>query len=175
MPVANEGKTMSTNDQMHYPTLERGQIIPPFTLPGTDSMPHSPWDYKQREHLILLFTQSAMESEGRGLLREFARTYRDFREEQCAILAITADPVIVNLQAQENLQLPFPLLADAQGNVIQRYTGWDGTQKVLTPALILADRYGELYEFWITKQESELPPITELLATLRYLNSLCTP
>jgi peroxiredoxin len=166
---------MSTNDQKYYPTLERGQIIPPFTLPGTDSMPHSPWDYKQREHLILLFTQSAMKSEGRGLLCEFARTYRDFREEQCAILAITADPVIVNLQALENLQLPFPLLADAHGTVIQRYTRWENTQKVLAPALFLADRYGELYDFWITRHEAELPPLPELLATLRYLNSLCTP
>ena len=69
---------MSTNDQKYYPTLERGQIIPPFTLPGTDSMPHSPWDYKQREHLILLFTQSAMKSEGRGLLCEFALRIETF-------------------------------------------------------------------------------------------------
>lgn len=41
--------------QTTKPLLESGQIIPAFTLPGADGMPHSPWDYKQREHLILLF------------------------------------------------------------------------------------------------------------------------
>lgn len=166
---------MTTNNQMQYPVLEQRQLLPPFTLPGADSMPHSPWDYKQREHLILLFTQSALQTECRGLLREFARAYKELREEQCAILAITADPVITNLQAQEELSLPFPLIADASGRVIQRYTGWNSVQHQLAPALVLADRYGAIYEYWIKEREAQLPPITELLVSLRYLNSICTP
>src|SRR5438874_6190635 len=94
----------------NQPLLEVGLIIPAFTLPGSDGMPHSPWDYKQREHLILLFTSSVKTSEGRALLSTFADHYKDFREEACSILAITADPVIVGLQAQDDLSLPFPLL-----------------------------------------------------------------
>ena len=164
-----------THSNSSYPLLEPGQIIPAFSLPGPDGMPHSPWDYKQREHLILLFVQSATTTEGRGLLRSFASQYTDFREEVCAILAITVDPVIVSLQAQEELHLPFPLLSDPQGDVIARYTHWDSATRTLTPGIILADRYGALYQQETANKEAELPSITELLESLQYMNKLCTP
>ena len=166
---------MSNADQSRRPWLQSDDIIPAFTLPGADGMPHSPWDYKQRENLVLLFTRSTTASEGRGILRTFAQHYTDFREEVCAILAITADPVIVNLQAQEALHLPFPLLSDPTGKVISRYTHWDSTTKNLTPSIVLANRYNALYQQWIAENEAELPLITELLESLQYLNRLCTP
>jgi peroxiredoxin len=155
--------------------LEKGQIIPVFTLSGTDGMPHSPWDYKQRENLVLLFLSSTASSEGHGVLRAFAENYAEFREERCAILAITADPVIVNLQTQESLHLPFALLADPKGDVISRYTTWDSTTRTPTPSIVLADRYGALYEQWTTEHEADLPTISELMEPLRYLNNICTP
>ena len=166
---------MPNANQPPQPLLETGQIIPAFTLPGPDGMPHTPWTYKQREHLLLLFTRSTTNSETRGLLRAFAREYKAFREEQCAILAITPDTVIANLQAQEELLLPFPLLADPQGEVISRYTKWDKDNKDLTPAIVLADRYGALYQQWMEQREADLPGIEEILGDLRYLNKLCTP
>ena len=157
------------------PLLEKDQLIPAFSLPGADGMPHNPWDYKQRENLLLLFTQSTTTNEGRGLLRTFAQHFQAFRAEDCAILAITADTVIVNLEAQETLRLPFPLLADSKGGVISRYTSWDNTQRMLMPSIVLANRYNALYEHWITEHEEGLPSIEELLKSLHYLNSLCTP
>ncbi len=166
---------MQDTNQSGQPKLEPGQLIPVFTLPGADGMPHSPWDYKQREHLVLLFLHSTTISETRGLLRTFAQQYTHFREEDCTILAITPDTVIVNLQTQEALQLPFTLLADPKGDVISRYTVWNSSMHTLTPSIVLADRYGMLYQQWTTEHEAELPPITELLASLQYLNSICTP
>ncbi|MDQ6662744.1 MAG: peroxiredoxin family protein [Chloroflexota bacterium] len=161
---------------LSQPSLpETDQIIPAFTLPGADGMPHSPWTYKQRENLLLLFTRSTTSSETRGLLRAFAQKYRLFREEMCATLAITPDTVIINLQAQEELQLPFPLLADPSGDAIARYTSWKGTLKSLTPSIVLADRYNALYQQWQAENEANLPPIEEILESLRYMNRLCTP
>jgi peroxiredoxin len=166
---------MSNIHQPDQPQLEYGQLIPAFTLPGADGMPHSPWDYKQRENLVLLFPRSTTTSETRGLLRTFAQHYTDLREEECAILAITPDTVIVNLQTQEALHLPFVLLADPKGEVISRYTTWDNTTHTLTPSIVLTDRYGMLYQEWRAENEAELPPIAELLVSLQYLNGLCTP
>ncbi len=160
---------------MEHPLLEHNQVIPAFSLPGADGMPHSPWDYKQRENLVLLFSQSVTTSEGREILHAFAQRLQDFREEGCAILAITADTVLVNLEAQERLHLPFPLLADPKGGVITRYTKWDSTQNKVWPCIVLANRYNALYQQWSAEQESNLPPLEELLDSLRYLNSLCTP
>jgi len=158
---------MSNTNQ---PLLETGQIIPAFTLPGADGMPHSPWDYKQRQHLLLLFTRSSSSSETRGLLRAFAQHYSTFREEECSILAVSPDTVIGNLHTQEELHLPFPLLADPKGDVISRYTHWDATAGTLKPSIVLADRYNVLYQQWIAESEADLPPIEGLLESLRYLD-----
>ncbi len=160
---------------MEPPLIEHDSIIPAFSLPATDGMPHSPWDYKQRENLLLLFSQSSTTSEGRGLFRTFAQHFQDFREEMCSILAITADTVLENLQTQEVLRLPFPLLADPYGKVIERYTTWDSTQKHVEPCVVLANRYNALYQQWRVQHEGDLPSIEDLLESLRYMNSLCTP
>jgi peroxiredoxin len=155
--------------------LEQGAIIPAFTLPGADGMPHSPWTYKQREHLVLLFTRATTSSETRGLLKAFAHEYKAFREESCSILAITPATVIANVQLQEELALPFPLLADPAGEVIAKYTRWDAARKDLQPSIVLADRYNALYQQWTAAQEADLPGSEELLESLCYLNKLCTP
>jgi len=155
--------------------IEIGEIIPAFTLPGSDGMPYSPWMYQQQEHLLLLIIQSTANSEARGLLKAFAREYRSFREEECALLVISADTVRVNLETQEELHLPFPLLADPKGEVIGRYTLWDAGQKVVMPSIVLADRYGALYRQWVEEREEDLVGIEEILEELRYLNRLCTP
>ena len=88
---------------------------------------------------------------------------------------ISADTVRVNLETQEELHLPFPLLADPKGEVIGRYTGWDAEQKVVIPSIVLADRYGTLYRQWVEEREEDLVGIEEILEELRYLNRLCTP
>jgi peroxiredoxin len=164
---------MSSSEQTSSPLLEKDQIIPAFTLPGTDGMPHGPWDYKQREHLVLLFMRSATTDAERELLRTFAAHYTEFREEYCAVLGITADAVLANLQAQEQLRLPFPLLADPTGRVIQRYTVWEAGTRTVKPCIILADRYNALYKQWSADDEAHLPPVNELLETLQYMNKLC--
>ena len=166
---------MPDANQSFQPLLEAGQIIPAFTLPGTDGMPHSPWTYKQREHLLLLLIRSTTSGETRGLLRAFARAYKALREEECAILAISADTVFANLQVQEELHLPFPLLADREGEVISRYTLWDKAHEMVIPSIVLADRYGAVYQQWVEEREANLPGIEEILESLRYLNKLCTP
>ncbi len=162
-------------EQTYVPKLQRDEIIPSFTLPGADGMPHSPWTYKQREHLVLLFTRGIESNETRGLLRAFAQAYTTFREEYCAVLAITPDTVIANLAAQETLNLPYPLLADPKGRVIARYTYWDSATKMLMPSIVLADRYNALYQQWIAEYEANLPPIEEIVESLQYINKLCTP
>lgn len=163
---------MSNTNQ---PLIEVGQIIPAFSLPGADGMPHSPWDYKQREHLVLLITKSSITSETRDLLRAFAQHHATFREEDCSVLVITPDTVITNLQTQEALHLPFALLADPRGEVISRYTFWEGHAETVCPSIVLADRYNALYQQWIAEHEANLPSIDDVLASLRYLNKLCTP
>ncbi|MEO7021537.1 MAG: redoxin domain-containing protein [Ktedonobacteraceae bacterium] len=161
--------------EQHQPFLQPGDIVPAFSLPGADGMPHSPWDYKQREHLVIILLSRVGTNEARGILKELKRQYSALREECCAVLAVAANTVIENLHAQEALQLPFALLADPRGEVIARYTYWDEPARQAQPSIVLADRYGTLYEQWIARNEAELPSIDILLKDLQYLNKLCTP
>src|SRR2546430_16490755 len=108
--------------KQNEPLLHKGEIIPAFSLPGADGMPHSPWDYKQREHLAIILLSSFKTSEAYAILREFKRHYGALREEYCAVLALATDTVVENLGTQEELQLPFALLADTRGTMIARYT-----------------------------------------------------
>lgn len=157
------------------PFLELGQIIPAFTLPGADGMLHSPLDYKQRQNLILLFQHRSSSIETRGLLRTFAKAYSAIREEECSILAISPDTVLANLLTQDELHLPYPLLADPKGEVFSQYTLRDATADSQNPGIVLADRYNALYKYWVVKSEVDLPPIEELLDSLKNLNKLCAP
>jgi len=161
--------------EQHQPFLPREEVIPAFSLPGADGMPHSPWDYKQRENLVLILLTSFKTSEARGILKEFKQQYRTLKEENCAVLALAADPVVANLHTQEELQLPFPLLADPQGEVIKRYTYWEDATRSAKPSFVLTNRYGALHEQWIAESEAELPPFTAILKDLEYLNKLCAP
>ncbi len=163
---------MSEQDQ---PFLTPGTMLPAFSLPGRDGMPHSPWDYKQREHLVIIALTNFLTNEARGVLKEFKHLYRALREEHCAVLAIATNPVIENLALQEELQLPFDLLTDSQGTVLARYTRWDVQSRTAKPGITLANRYSAVYEQWIADNEGELPSIQVLLEDLQYLNLLCTP
>lgn len=161
--------------EQFQPFLHRGEVIPAFSLPGADGMPHSPWDYKQREHLVVLCLSSAITPEARGVLKELQQEYRALREEYCAVLVVTSQTVVEHLRVQEELRLPFPLLADPNGEVLARYTYQDATTRQVRPSVVLADRYGALYAQWIAEREEELPAVAVLLRDLRYLNTLCTP
>lgn len=160
---------------MQHPQLEKDSIIPAFVLPGPDGMPHSPWDYKQRENLVLIITHSVTTQAGRELLRFFVQHTSTLRAEMCAILALSPNTVITNLEAQEDLRLPFPLLADPRSKVISYYTQYDTVQKTLTPSIILTNRYNAFYQQWTLEREGETPPIIEVLDALHYLNNLCVP
>ncbi len=155
--------------------LLQGQILPAFSLPGTDELLYSPWKYKQREHLLLLFPLQEKTDERDLLLTTIARAYTDFRAERCTVLAVTPEDVSVNVELQRRLGLPFPLLSDLTGSAISHYTKWDTQSKEGKPCIVLADRYGAVYNQWVVENEEVLPPPAELLATLSYLNRLCTP
>nr|BBH95228.1 hypothetical protein KTA_34270 [Thermogemmatispora argillosa] len=155
--------------------LEAREMLPAFALPDAYGVLRGPQDYKQRHHLLLLLVRSVELPATRAFLRQFAEAEPALREEQCRLLAISPNQIAQNAEAQVGLRLPFPLLADPEGRVIARLTQWDAAQHTLHPSLLLADRYGELYQQWVGLHEQELPPFSELLACLRYLNCLCCP
>ncbi|WP_069803647.1 peroxiredoxin family protein [Thermogemmatispora onikobensis] len=151
------------------------EMLPSFALPDPAGVLRGPHDYKQRDHLLLLIVRSVELPGTRAFLKQFTEAEPALREEQCSLLAISPDHRARNAEVQASLRLPFPLLADPEGHVIARLTQWEAPRRALNPSLLLADRYGELYQQWVSADEHALPPLSELLSCLRYLNRLCCP
>jgi len=71
---------------------------------------------------------------------QYARQYSDFERRKARIAGISVDSTQRNAAMVEKLVLPFPLLSDPDGAVIQRYDVWDGEAKIAVPAIAVIDR-----------------------------------
>lgn len=145
---------------------EVGELLPPFRLSSTDGRSVSPWDYKERQSLLLFFFDPR-ESADLEALAELRRRYPEITDANAEVLAIgthsmadikecavkrhypaTEDlarratgsdaPVTDDLQTcAAALDMPFPILADDTGEVARDYC-------VTEAAMYVADQYGEL-------------------------------
>src|SRR5439155_19646701 len=122
------------------PILKRGQVVPAFTLPDSAGRPVRRSDYRAKKHLILAFLPGAADDGARAYLRALADDYAAIHAASSEALAILRGQRRGAAEAQRDLELPFPLLADADGATTARF---------LPPAaragVFVTDHYGELY------------------------------
>src|SRR5262245_13623152 len=103
------------------PMLRPGQIIPTFTLPDSEGRPLRRTIYRGQKHLVLVFLPSIEDHGGRAYLQALADTYRVVRDASAAVLAVVRG-VEVSAQAfKREIDLPFPLLLDADGHVAAQF------------------------------------------------------
>ena len=57
----------------------------------------------------------------------------------------------------EKLILPFPLLADPEGEVIRRYGVWDEEGKIARPAIFVLDRDGIVRYAYVGEDFADRP------------------
>lgn len=153
--------------------LQRGKPIPLFSAPAGDGHDLALWDYKQRRHVALFFLHEGSCARCRSLLRAIAATHAQYRAEEAEPVAILHEPTVgVQALAQE-MELPFPLLADAEGRQVRRYLALaEGERPPL--AVFIADRYSTLWEQVVAQLHDELPSQEEVLSWFRFINTRCT-
>lgn len=97
-----------------------GEIAPDFELPDQDGQLHSLEDY--RDAWVVLYFYPKNDTPG---CTTEACEFRDdifaFREANAQVLGISLDDVESHKKFSEKYSLPFPLLADAEGSVADRY------------------------------------------------------
>ena len=153
--------------------VDAGEMLPQFRLMAAGRRAVHLWDYKQRQQLILLALPAPERPDCRQLLKTFAAYYAAFREEETEVLAQFPAPLAALEQAQQELHLPFPLLADEEGKALRRLTAWDEAGNTPQPALLVADRYGALYARYTAETASELPSPDLVLRDLEYIAIQC--
>ncbi len=71
---------------------------------------------------------------------QYAREYSEFGRRDAQVVGISVDSMERNAAMVEKLLLPFPLLSDPDGAIMQRYDVWDAEAKIAIPAIVVLDR-----------------------------------
>lgn len=131
------------------------------------------WDYKMRKNLVILFYHGDACSRCKEKLKMFAENYEELVKLEAEILAISADGLGGTRALSAELRLPYPLLSDPEGRVIEKYTYRRKAHEAALPSVFVTDRYGTLYHQFIANEITELPDLEEILSWLDFIQSQC--
>ena len=154
-------------------TLQPGQQVPLFSAPSAQGRDVALWDYKQRRHLALFFLHDAACDRCRTVLCEIAACRGDYAEQEAEPVAVLQEPAAAVEALARELDLTFPLLADANGDKRRRYLALpEGERAPL--AVFVVDRYSRLWEQAVVPLHDELPAQSEVLDWFTFINMRCS-
>lgn len=155
------------------PRLRIHELVPPFTLPSSRGGEVKLWDCKMRKNLLILFYHGDGCSRCKEILKMFAEHYGELVKVEVEMLAISADDLERSRALSVELRLPYPLLSDPEGRVIEKYTYRREDNEAALPSIFGTDRYGTLYHQFIADEITELPGLEEILSWLNFIQSQC--
>ena len=109
----------------------------------------------------------------RARLKLFSERYEEFLRCEAEIIAISADDLKTNGKLASDLDLPYPLLSDPDGEAIEKYTYWRADGRAPLPSLFITDRFGTLYTQHVGSKITELPDLEEVLDWLKSIQMQC--
>jgi peroxiredoxin len=142
-------------------------VAPAFELPASTGQTVASWDFKSRTPLILFFAHSECEA-CRDYLCKLKQDAVGYNQHQAQVLVLLPAPLGDCKSLADNLDLPFPVLADAHCGVRSRYI--DAANDV---AVFVLDRYGEPYGSWVARDADALPGAEPILSTLELTELEC--
>ena len=103
--------------------IKIGQKAPDFSLPDQEGNMHSLKDYLGKKILLYFYPKD----DTPGCTTEacnFRDEYKDFKKMGLVILGVSKDSVKSHKKFAEKFSLPFPLLSDETGEVVEKYESW---------------------------------------------------
>lgn len=125
-----------STEQKVRPKPQLNHLLPAFKLRSTDNEDISPWDYKGIKNLVMLFFDPRRSTD-LETLAELRSRYHDIADDNGEVLAIASGPFDELKQCIGTIDIPFPLLSDADDRVRRQYG-------VTGPSVFVADKFGEL-------------------------------
>ncbi|MEO5643425.1 MAG: peroxiredoxin family protein [Bacteroidia bacterium] len=98
-----------------------GAPAPPFTLPDQNEIPVSLSDFYGDRHLLLIFVRGDWCPGCHMMLRTYQKEAERFKSKNIFVLSIGPDPVGVNKEMVERLNLDFKVLSDAGQKTAMQY------------------------------------------------------
>jgi len=126
-----------------------------------------------RKNLVMLFCHGGECSLCRESLKMCAENYKELVKLEAEMVAISSDSLDMMRNLSDELDLPYPLLSDPEGRVIEKYTYWRGDEKATLPSVFVRDRYGAPYYQFMANNIAELPERAEILRWLDFIQRQC--
>lgn len=155
---------------MSYLLPRAGQMLPDFSLPSSDGATIHLSDFRQRKDLVIVFL-SGKDSD-LALLRGLAREYDLFVEQGAQVMAVARGDPARAVKIKRQLNLPYPLLIDAEGKVFDIYSPMDSRGETRL-AIYVADRYGEIFYAFQDDGGAPIPGVKDLLDWVIFAEAQC--
>ena len=146
--------------------LSVGQRAPFFELPDQQDYPWSLSGQLETGPVVLAFYRGDWCPYSNGQLAAYARRYERFERLGAQVAGVGVDPPRRNAGMVGKLQIPFPLLSDAKGEVSRAYGLWNGDEKAAVPAVVIVARSGEVSYLHAGSDMADLPTDEEVFAAL---------
>lgn len=162
---------MTTTDTKRHAIPGRGDQIDYFTATGSDGEPIRTRDYYMRRNLALVFSHGPDCAACRDLLRGLARQYAAARAEDGQVIAVVAAEPAAAEALRHDLDLPFPVVADADLAVHARFgLVEDGAPLA---AIFVTDRYGTIYDASVADATHQMMAPEEVPGWLEFVACEC--
>jgi peroxiredoxin len=152
------------------PRVERqlprpGESLPAFALTDAAGSVVRLRDFKQRRPVLLAFLRDLDSPANREWLARLARERGRLDELRTAVLVVAPAPVERLRRLQTELDLPFALLADADGQTAAAYLP---AGDEAPDALYAADRYNHCLARWLAPDASGFPPLAKVFVEFAF-------
>jgi peroxiredoxin len=148
----------------------RGELLPGFMLPAIDGSSVSLESYRGRVNLVVVFAGEALDEDPvTVLLEELASQPEELASEVAQVLvAVTSRSAAVSKRGR----WAFPVLLDAGGHIHRSRGATDAVGRP-APAVLVTDRFREIYAAYLPGQGSALPGAQEIFDWLVFINIQC--
>jgi hypothetical protein len=172
-------------ERVAWPVVDN--FMPDFTLPSVDEQMvqtldyHSPAHDHDRRSLILLFLGECSSDNSAdyshkttsGLLLDLARHYTQIVGASAEVLAVVRGTLRGAAQIKQDSRLPFPVLADEDGQVHRNYGATTADGRSACEAVYVAGRFGKIYLSSRASDGPPLPTVRVILGSMYFIESRC--
>lgn len=146
--------------------------MPDFRLTNSEGQRVATSDYRGHRNLVLAFVGSPSCGPCRQLLVNLAQSYPQFVAQEAEVLAVVQCSRREAELIKREDGVPFPVLADEDGQVHRAVGAWTADEKPMA-VIYITDRFGEIYKIYRVDEGHSLPTSVEMLDWLRFIEIQC--
>ncbi len=147
--------------------IREGSAAPSFSLPDQNEKIHSLADYKGKYVIVYFYPRDNTP----GCTKE-ACTFRDnlkaFTDKECVIFGVSKDSAKSHVKFIDKYELPFDLLTDADGTMMEEYDAWGEKNNYgkkymgIIRSTVLIGPDGKVIKHWAKVRKAETHPLEVL-------------